>query len=67
MLFLPAAAPWSKIAETIEYLRAVAPRSAVPIHEAVVAKPAIFFGHLDRLGPEKTTFRVLDPGTSTTL
>jgi L-ascorbate metabolism protein UlaG (beta-lactamase superfamily) len=67
VLFLPAAAPWSKIAETIEYLRAVAPRTAVPIHEAVVAKPAIFFGHLDRLGPEKTTFRPLDAGTSVTL
>jgi L-ascorbate metabolism protein UlaG (beta-lactamase superfamily) len=67
VLFLPAAAPWSKIAETIEYLRAVAPRTAVPIHEAVVAKPAIFFGHLDRLGPERTTFRPLDAGTPVTL
>jgi L-ascorbate metabolism protein UlaG (beta-lactamase superfamily) len=67
VLFLPAAAPWSKIAETIEYLRAVAPRTAVPIHEAVVAKPAIFYGHLDRLGPERTTFRPLDAATAVTL
>ena len=62
VLFLPAAAPWSKIAETIEYLRAVAPRTAVPIHEQVVAKPGIFYGHLERLGPAGTAFRPLPVG-----
>ena len=69
VLFLPAAAPWSKISETIDYLRAVAPRNAVPIHQAVVSASALglFYGHLDRLGPEKTTFRALDAGTATTL
>jgi L-ascorbate metabolism protein UlaG (beta-lactamase superfamily) len=67
VLFLPAAAPWSKISETIEYLRAVAPRTAVPIHQAILASTTIFYGHLDRLGPEKTTFRPLDAATPTTL
>jgi L-ascorbate metabolism protein UlaG (beta-lactamase superfamily) len=67
VLFLPAAAPWSKISETIEYLRAVAPRTAVPIHQAILANPAVFYGHFDRLGPEKTTFRPLDAGEATTL
>jgi L-ascorbate metabolism protein UlaG (beta-lactamase superfamily) len=67
VLFLPAAAPWSKISETIEYLRAVAPRTAVPIHQAILANPAVFYGHFDRLGPEKTTFRPLDAGAATPL
>ena len=67
VLFLPAAAPWSKISETIEYLRAVAPGVAVPIHQGILANPTIFYGHLDRLGPEKTTFRPLDAGPATTL
>ena len=67
VLFLPAAAPWSKISETIEYLRAVAPRTAVPIHQGILANPAIFYGHLDRLGPERTTFRALDAGEAVTL
>lgn len=67
VLFLPAAAPWSKISETIEYLRAVAPRAAVPIHQGILANPAVFYGHFERLGPEKTTFRPLDPGAVTTL
>ena len=67
VLFLPAAAPWSKISETIEYLRAVAPRAAVPIHQGTLANPAVFYGHFDRLGPEGTTFRALDAGEATTL
>jgi L-ascorbate metabolism protein UlaG (beta-lactamase superfamily) len=67
VLFLPAAAPWSKISETIEYLRAVAPRAAVPIHQGILANPAVFYGHFDRLGPERTTFRALDPGVAVSL
>jgi L-ascorbate metabolism protein UlaG (beta-lactamase superfamily) len=67
VLFLPAAAPWSKISETIEYLRAVAPRAAVPIHQGILAHPAVFYGHFDRLGPERTTFRPLDPGVAVSL
>jgi len=67
VLFLPAAAPWSKISETIEYLRAVAPRAAVPIHQGILADPAVFYGHFDRLGPERTTFRPLDPGVAVSL
>jgi L-ascorbate metabolism protein UlaG (beta-lactamase superfamily) len=67
VLFLPAAAPWSKISETIEYLRAVAPRAAVPIHQGILADPAVFYGHFDRLGPERTAFRPLDPGVAVSL
>lgn len=67
VLFLPAAAPWSKVSETIEYLRAVAPRDAVPIHQAILANPGLFYGHFERLGPERTTLRVLDAGEVTSL
>ena len=49
------------------YLRAVAPRTAVPIHQGILANPAVFYGHFDRLGPEKTTFRALDPGVAVSL
>lgn len=67
VLFLPAAAPWSKISETIEYLRAVAPRVAVPIHQGILAQPGVFYANLDKLGPERTTFRPLDAGRAVTL
>ena len=33
VLATPAAAPWMKISEAVDYLRAVAPARAVPIHQ----------------------------------
>ena len=69
VLFLPAGAPWLKVAEAVDYLRAVAPRTAVPIHEAVLSHPGmeLYYGILKRLGPEQTTLRVLDRETATDL
>ncbi len=67
VLALPAVAPWMRIAETIDYLRAVAPRVAVPIHQAVTSKPELYYGHLDRMKPDGTEFRVLDPGVAVAL
>jgi L-ascorbate metabolism protein UlaG (beta-lactamase superfamily) len=62
LLAVPAVAPWSKIAETVDYLRAVRPRTAVPIHEKVAAVPDLYYGNLRRLSPEQTDFRVIDDG-----
>src|SRR5690606_24511981 len=65
VLFLPTGAPWLKLSEAVDYLRAVAPRTAVPIHEAVLSRPAMHYGFFERLGPEKTTIKVLDRETAT--
>ena len=61
MLALPAAAPWLKIWESVDYLRAVNPRVAVPIHQGIVADQAtgIFYGRYSEMAPEGTEFRVL--------
>jgi L-ascorbate metabolism protein UlaG (beta-lactamase superfamily) len=67
VLFLPTGAPWLKVSEAVDYLRAVAPRTAVPIHEAVLSRPAMHYGMFERLGPEKTTIKVLDREQPTTL
>ena len=67
VLALPAGAPWLKISEAIDYLRAVAPRVAVPIHQAVLAKPEMYYGMLRGLKPERTEFQVLTPGVPTSL
>jgi L-ascorbate metabolism protein UlaG (beta-lactamase superfamily) len=67
VLFLPTAAPWQKLSEAVTYLRAVAPRTAVPIHQGILAVPGMYYGHFERLGPEKTTVQVLDPANPTTL
>lgn len=34
VLLLPVAAPWSKISETIDYIREVKPKTCFPIHDA---------------------------------
>jgi len=67
VLALPAGAPWMKISETIDYLRAVAPRVAVPIHQAVLAKPEMQYNLLRGLKPERTEFTVLEPGVAAEL
>jgi L-ascorbate metabolism protein UlaG (beta-lactamase superfamily) len=67
VLFLPTGAPWLKLSEAVDYLRAVAPRTAVPIHEAVLARPAMHYGMFERLAPEQTTIQVLDREQPTTL
>jgi L-ascorbate metabolism protein UlaG (beta-lactamase superfamily) len=67
VLFLPTGAPWLKVSEAVDYLRAVAPRTAVPIHEAVLSRPAMHYGMFERLAPEKTTIQVLDREQPTTL
>jgi L-ascorbate metabolism protein UlaG (beta-lactamase superfamily) len=67
VLFLPTAAPWQKLSEAVDYLRRVAPTVAVPIHQGLLAVPGMYYGHFERLGPDATTVRVLDPETPTPL
>jgi L-ascorbate metabolism protein UlaG (beta-lactamase superfamily) len=65
VLGLPAAAPWLKASEAIDYLRAVAPRVAIPIHEALLARPAVYYAHYQRLALAKTEVILLEPGGHT--
>lgn len=59
VLATPAAAPWMKISEAVDYLRAVAPTHAVPIHQGIIAPEArgIYYGRLAEMCD--TDFRVL--------
>lgn len=65
VLALPLSAPWTKVAETIDFARVVAPRSLFPIHDATISDPAydIYFNHVAnfsrcddvrRIGPYET-------------
>lgn len=69
VLFVPTSAPWLSIAEVIDYLRAVVPRTAVPIHQAVLSARGeqLHYRLLENLSPRDTTVRVLEPGKTTTL
>jgi L-ascorbate metabolism protein UlaG (beta-lactamase superfamily) len=67
VLGMPTGAPWMKLSEGIDFLRMVKARVAVPIHEAVVAFPQMYYGRFAELGPKDTDVRVLTPGEATVL
>ncbi|MFC0037698.1 MBL fold metallo-hydrolase [Actinomadura rayongensis] len=69
VLLLPTGAPWMKVAEGIDYLRAVAPEIAVPIHQGGLAEVhrQLHYQLFRNLGPDTTDVRVLDEGTATAL
>jgi len=66
VLLLPTAAPWLKASEAVDYLRAVAPPLAVPIHEAVLANPDLHYQLFGNLRPEGTEVRLAPRGRSFT-
>lgn len=63
VLAAPAVAPWMRISEAVDYLRAVNPRTAFPIHFGIIQPEAqgIYFGRLSEMGPAGTEFTVLNP------
>ena len=65
VLALPAAAPWLKISEAVEYLRAVNPLRAIPIHQGIVNPAAynIYYQRYAEMG--RADFRVLEPENAT--
>ncbi|MEV4920079.1 MBL fold metallo-hydrolase [Streptomyces tirandamycinicus] len=66
-LMLPVMAPWNKVAEVIDYVRAVGPRRAIDIHDALLtdlARP-VYDTHIRNLGGAE--HRRLAPGESTEL
>ncbi|MET0900153.1 MAG: MBL fold metallo-hydrolase [Mycobacterium sp.] len=67
VLATPAAAPWMKISEAVDYLRAVAPTHAVPIHQGIVAPQArgIYYGRLSEM--TDTDLRVLEEESTLSL
>jgi len=69
VLLLPAGGPWMKLAESVDYLRAVAPEIAVPIHQAGLADVHRQLHHqvLRGLAPSGTAVVVLDHGAATAL
>lgn len=62
VLLLPTGAPWLKASEVVDYLRAVAPPVAVPIHQAVLAVPELHYGLFRQLAPAGTEVRIAPHG-----
>jgi L-ascorbate metabolism protein UlaG (beta-lactamase superfamily) len=59
--------PWLKLAEAVDYVRAVGPRVAVPMHEGETVDPDKYAGMLGAFGPESTLVRQLSRGEATGL
>lgn len=66
-LFVPIGAPWMKLAEAIDYVRAVGPERAHPTHDAVLsaAGQGISDSWITQRGG--TAYSRLDPGTAVDL
>jgi L-ascorbate metabolism protein UlaG (beta-lactamase superfamily) len=65
VLAVPAGAPWLKVLEPIDYLRAVRPKVALPVHDKVLSAAgiSIHYRQLEQLGAKNgTTFQPLDDG-----
>lgn len=65
VLAVPVAGPWVKVGDAIAYLRAVAPRVAVPFHEGDLASTAAAFEMLQLFTPVGTAFVPLRRGVAT--
>jgi L-ascorbate metabolism protein UlaG (beta-lactamase superfamily) len=68
ILLLPVEAPWTKVAEVIDYMLEVAPKIALPSHESVSAVPDMQYGMIG--GVAKThniDFRTMKAGESVEL
>lgn len=63
VLALPTAAPWLRTGDAGDFLRAVAPRVAIPIHEALLSETGLnlTYGWFTRLAPAGTEVRALTP------
>ena len=68
VLALPLVAPWSKVAETIDYLMAVKPNIAIPVHDAILAKSNPYAQILERFAvAQNIEFRIVENGIMTEL
>lgn len=64
VLLLPIGAPWLKLAEAVDYLKSVAPRVAIPIHQGGLAPAhrALHCQLLTAFAPTGTDLLIPEPG-----
>lgn len=63
ILALPLGAPWLKVSEVIDYVVAVKPMIAIPVHDAVLAMPSMHVGIVGRFtGAQGIELRVVENG-----
>jgi len=66
VLGLPLGAPWLKASEVVDYMLAVGPQVAIPIHDAVLAMPGMHAGMVEKFAaPKGIEVRMVEDGSST--
>ena len=67
VLALPLNAPWAASRDTIAFVRRIAPRVAVPVHDALLSPVGrrLYLTHVKNFGPEGMDLRDLSDGTPT--
>jgi L-ascorbate metabolism protein UlaG (beta-lactamase superfamily) len=66
ILAVPIDGPWLKLSEAVDYVHRVAPRVAIPIHEAETTDPAKYTGMLAAFSPPGVV-QILPLGAEVTL
>lgn len=56
VLALPIVAPWLRVSDAIEFLRAVAPKMALPIHDGIASVRDVWLGYVETLAPAGVRF-----------
>jgi L-ascorbate metabolism protein UlaG (beta-lactamase superfamily) len=65
ILALPIGAPWLKVSEVIDYVVAVMPKVAIPVHDAVLAMPEMNAGIVSRFAQTQgIEVRVVENGAT---
>ena len=64
VLAVPLNAPWCKVAESIAFVRRVAPRQIIPIHDALLSTAGrrLYLGHVEGYGGDDLTVQNLAGG-----
>lgn len=64
VLALPLNAPWCRMSETLDFLRAVGPEVAIPVHDGLLNESghAAYLRHLEKFGPSGTRVHRLTAG-----
>lgn len=60
VLALPLSAPWTKVSETVDFVRRVSPTTLFPIHDQSISELAygIYWGHVSNFGGVEDTRRL---------
>jgi L-ascorbate metabolism protein UlaG (beta-lactamase superfamily) len=66
VLGAPVVAPWLKLAEAVDFVRAVRPRVTVPIHEALLANPQLGYTWLANFSKDVAPVTILERAAAPT-